>query len=74
MDDDEEEEGENEPRYCYCNQVSYGEMVGCDADDCSREWFHLNCVGLTRAPAKNGMSCNLAYWFLTDFGDSEMVL
>lgn len=20
----------NEPRYCYCNQVSYGEMVGCD--------------------------------------------
>ena len=20
----------NEPRYCLCNQVSYGEMVGCD--------------------------------------------
>lgn len=20
----------NEPRYCICNQVSYGEMVACD--------------------------------------------
>ena len=54
--DDDDEDGENEPRYCYCNGVSYGEMVGCDADDCSREWFHLQCVGLTRAPPKTGMS------------------
>ncbi|RMC10182.1 hypothetical protein DUI87_12982 [Hirundo rustica rustica] len=23
----------NEPRYCICNQVSYGEMVGCDNQD-----------------------------------------
>jgi len=23
----------NEPRYCVCNQVSYGEMVGCDNTD-----------------------------------------
>ena len=53
--DDDDEDGENEPRYCYCNGVSYGEMVGCDADDCPREWFHLQCVGLTKAPAKNGM-------------------
>ena len=54
VDDDDDEDGENEPRYCYCNQVSYGEMVGCDADDCPKEWFHLQCVGLTKAPAKNG--------------------
>ena len=52
--DEDEEEGENEPRYCYCDGVSYGEMVGCDAEDCRREWFHLQCVGLTKAPAKNG--------------------
>ncbi|KAL9124383.1 MAG: hypothetical protein Q9217_006285 [Psora testacea] len=52
--EDGEGEGGEEPRYCYCNEVSYGEMVGCDADDCPREWFHLDCVGLTRAPAKNG--------------------
>lgn len=25
----------NEPRYCLCNDVSYGEMVGCDNNDVS---------------------------------------
>ncbi|XP_052086724.1 inhibitor of growth protein 3-like isoform X1 [Mytilus californianus] len=40
----------NEPRYCLCNQVSYGDMVGCDNDDCPIEWFHYGCVGLTQAP------------------------
>ena len=40
----------NEPRYCICNQVSYGEMVGCDNGDCPIEWFHYGCVGLTQAP------------------------
>ncbi|XP_064633598.1 inhibitor of growth protein 3-like [Lineus longissimus] len=40
----------NEPRYCVCNQVSYGDMVGCDNDDCPIEWFHYGCVGLTQAP------------------------
>jgi hypothetical protein len=27
-----------EPVYCYCQQVSYGEMVGCDNENCAREW------------------------------------
>ena len=26
----------NEPRYCICNQISYGDMVACDNDDVSR--------------------------------------
>lgn len=26
----------NEPRYCICNQVSYGDMVACDNDVVSR--------------------------------------
>ncbi|KAF8482327.1 hypothetical protein JB92DRAFT_3035289 [Gautieria morchelliformis] len=39
-----------EPRYCYCNQVSYGEMIACDNADCSREWFHLGCAGLAAPP------------------------
>jgi len=52
--DDEEDEDESEPRYCYCNQVSYGEMVACDMEGCPREWFHLDCVGLARAPNRNG--------------------
>jgi len=25
----------NEPRYCICNQVSYGDMVACDNSDVS---------------------------------------
>ncbi|KAI9821456.1 MAG: hypothetical protein M1832_003302 [Thelocarpon impressellum] len=53
-DDDDDDDDGSEPRYCYCNQVSYGEMVACDADDCEREWFHLDCVGLAKAPTKNG--------------------
>lgn len=40
----------NEPRYCLCNQVSYGEMVGCDNDNCPIEWFHYGCVGITNPP------------------------
>jgi inhibitor of growth protein 3 len=41
---------EDEPVYCYCQQVSFGEMVGCDGADCKREWFHLPCIGLTSPP------------------------
>ncbi|KAI1328055.1 hypothetical protein F5Y16DRAFT_369950 [Xylariaceae sp. FL0255] len=51
--DDEGEVDADEPLYCYCNGVSYGEMVACDADDCEREWFHLGCVGLRAAPPSN---------------------
>jgi hypothetical protein len=53
-DDEDVEIDADEPTYCYCNGVSYGEMVGCDADDCEREWFHLECVGLKVAPRGNG--------------------
>ena len=57
-EEDDDEDGE-EQRYCYCNGVSYGEMVGCDDESCPREWFHLSCVGLIKAPNKNGklLSC-----------------
>ena len=50
----DEDADPNEPRYCYCNGVSFGEMVGCDSDNCEREWFHLPCVGLKVAPKGNG--------------------
>ncbi|CAK9302691.1 unnamed protein product [Gordionus sp. m RMFG-2023] len=40
----------NEPTYCVCHQVSYGEMIGCDNLDCLVEWFHFGCVGLTHKP------------------------
>ncbi|BFZ22894.1 hypothetical protein BsWGS_25932 [Bradybaena similaris] len=40
----------NEPTYCLCNQVSYGEMIGCDNLDCPIEWFHFACVQLKTKP------------------------
>jgi inhibitor of growth protein 4 len=41
----------NEPKYCICNRVSSGNMVGCDNDYCEGgEWFHFECVGLTEQP------------------------
>ncbi|CAM8911697.1 unnamed protein product [Rhodiola kirilowii] len=40
----------NEPTYCLCNEVSYGEMVACDNPNCKIEWFHFGCVGLKEQP------------------------
>ncbi|XP_023248620.1 inhibitor of growth protein 3 isoform X2 [Copidosoma floridanum] len=40
----------NEPRYCICNQVSYGDMVACDNTNCPYEWFHYPCVNITAPP------------------------
>ncbi|KAG2545899.1 PHD finger protein ING2-like [Panicum virgatum] len=38
----------NEPTYCICHQVSYGDMIACDNENCEGgEWFHYTCVGLT---------------------------
>lgn len=28
----------DEKTYCYCDTVSYGEMIGCDDENCPREW------------------------------------
>ncbi|KAF5298059.1 hypothetical protein FQA39_LY11827 [Lamprigera yunnana] len=40
------------PLYCYCrcpyDEVS--EMIGCDSNDCSIEWFHFECVGIMVPP------------------------
>ncbi|KAI8064723.1 hypothetical protein BC940DRAFT_305181 [Gongronella butleri] len=51
------EDGAEEPLYCYCRQVSYGEMVGCDGENCPYEWFHMDCTGLT-APPKGAWFCD----------------
>ncbi|XP_078173600.1 RING/FYVE/PHD zinc finger superfamily protein isoform X2 [Carex rostrata] len=47
----------NEPTYCLCNQISYGEMVACDNANCKIEWFHFGCVGLKEHP-KGKWYCN----------------
>ncbi|CAD5205513.1 unnamed protein product [Bursaphelenchus okinawaensis] len=46
----------NEPTYCLCNRVSFGQMVMCDNKTCLTEWFHFDCVGLT-APPKGKWYC-----------------
>ncbi|GAA6013434.1 hypothetical protein JCM10207_008843 [Rhodosporidiobolus poonsookiae] len=52
-DELEPHEGEDEADktlYCFCQRVSFGEMIGCDNDECEHEWFHLPCVGLKSIP------------------------
>ena len=55
-DGDDDDGAADEPRYCYCNGLSYGQMVACDNESCEREWFHLQCAGLTRPPTQKSMS------------------
>lgn len=40
----------DEPTYCLCDQISYGEMICCDNDLCPIEWFHFSCVTLSTKP------------------------
>lgn len=47
----------SEPRYCLCNNVSYGEMIMCDNKDCEKEWFHVGCVNVTM-PLKGKWYCS----------------
>ncbi|PWN30734.1 hypothetical protein BDZ90DRAFT_257796 [Jaminaea rosea] len=40
------DEDRDETLYCFCQKISYGEMIGCDSENCRYEWFHLDCVGV----------------------------
>ncbi|CDK26831.1 unnamed protein product [Kuraishia capsulata CBS 1993] len=42
---------EEDELYCFCQQISYGNMVACDNPDCKYEWFHYGCVGLKEPPS-----------------------
>jgi hypothetical protein len=41
---------ENEPLYCLCNRISFGNMVECSNEACSIEWYHFGCIGMRKAP------------------------
>ncbi|KAJ9099375.1 hypothetical protein QFC20_005728 [Naganishia adeliensis] len=32
--------------YCFCQEKSHGEMIGCDNETCRFEWFHVKCMKL----------------------------
>ncbi|ERM93545.1 hypothetical protein AMTRI_Chr03g55740 [Amborella trichopoda] len=56
----------NEPTYCVCHQVSFGDMIACDNENCEGgEWFHYSCVGLTSETRFKGKwycpTCRLSY-------------
>ena len=36
--------------YCLCGEGEHGRMIACDSPQCSVEWFHYKCVGVTRKP------------------------
>lgn len=48
MDGEDQPIDPNEPTYCICGQVSFGDMIACDNENCEGgEWFHYQCVGLS---------------------------
>lgn len=44
-------------KYCYCRGDEYGEMVGCDNDECPYQWFHLDCLQLKSPPKSKVWYC-----------------
>jgi hypothetical protein len=58
-DDDGDDSGDYKPdpddedskEYCLCRSPAYGEMIGCENEQCPYEWFHLRCVGLKEPPS-----------------------
>lgn len=63
----------NEPRYCLCNQVSYGDMVACDNVDVRLESFYcaIYCFSVVLVPI--GMVSLSLCWY-NSAAKREMVL
>ena len=36
--------------FCICKRPETIDMIACDGHNCSIEWFHLDCVGITEVP------------------------
>ena len=39
-----------EQKYCYCQEEKAGEMIGCDGENCSIAWFHVDCLRIKCIP------------------------
>lgn len=50
-------DAEDNRTYCFCDGVSYGEMIGCDDEDCEREW-----VSVDRASSPSPLSSPAWTW------------
>jgi inhibitor of growth protein 5 len=51
----------NEPVYCTCRQIAFGEMIACDNEDCAVEWFHYACVNLSKKPKSSWLCPDCLY-------------
>ncbi|KAF2801695.1 uncharacterized protein BDZ99DRAFT_528166 [Mytilinidion resinicola] len=47
--DADDDEGDD-TKYCFCQSVSYGDMVACDNENCKYQWFHWDCVNIKEEP------------------------
>jgi inhibitor of growth protein 3 len=45
-----EEDESDDTKYCFCQRVSFGDMVACDNENCHLQWFHWDCVGIKEEP------------------------
>lgn len=44
------EKSDNLYCYCQCPYDEVSEMIACDGEDCTIEWFHFECVGIMVPP------------------------
>ena len=52
---------EKRKSYCCCDGDDVGQMIACDNPSCPKEWFHFECVGITRKPRESwycSKTCN----------------
>lgn len=38
---DGDADGDDGRTYCFCDRVSFGEMIACDDENCEKEWVSI---------------------------------
>ena len=38
-------------KWCYCQSDEHGTMIGCDNDNCSIGWYHIDCLNIDSIPS-----------------------
>ncbi|KAF1916636.1 inhibitor of growth proteins N-terminal histone-binding-domain-containing protein [Ampelomyces quisqualis] len=47
---DGDEDESDDTKYCFCQRISFGDMVACDNEECKYQWFHWECVSIKEEP------------------------
>ena len=55
---EQEEDESDDSKYCFCQRVSFGDMVACDNEECEFQWFHWDCVGIKEEPVGDWLCPN----------------